>query len=172
MSMHSKQEPRHLIDLLFPVALLFVFALSAIAVILLATGIYKDTAEHSSRSYTARTALAYLTEKVHQNDSEGSIDLTDFDGCEALRIRQTYEDLSYTTYIYVYEGTLRELFLKDGTEASAADGNVLLSVRELHFSDLGDGLLSFSCTDSEGHEATTLVRVRSAEPLSKGDLGS
>lgn len=172
MSMHNKQEPHHLIDLLFPVALLFVFALSAIVVILLATGIYRDTAEHSSRSYTAQTALAYLTEKVHQNDSDGRIDLTDFDGCEALRIQQTYEELSYTTYIYVYEGALRELFLKDGTEASASDGQTILSVRELHFSDLGDGLLSFSCKDLDGREAMALVRVRSSKIDSKGDLGS
>ena len=64
MSMQIRRDPHHLIDVLFPAALLFVFAFSAVSVILLATGVYRDTAIHSSRSYTAETALAYLTEKV------------------------------------------------------------------------------------------------------------
>lgn len=172
MSMHTRQESRHLIDLLFPIALLFVFVLSAVSVILLATGVYQDTTEHSARSYTAETALAYLTEKVHQNDGSGLMDLTEFDGCEALRIRQTYDDLSYTTYIYVYEDALRELFLKDGAAASAGDGRELLSLHSLNFQDLGNGLLSFSSEDLEGHEATALVRVRSEASSLKGGQGS
>ena len=61
MSMQIRRDPHHLIDVLFPAALLFVFAFSAVSVILLATGVYRDTAIHSSRSYTAETALAYLT---------------------------------------------------------------------------------------------------------------
>ena len=57
MSMQIRRDPHHLIDVLFPAALLFVFAFSAVSVILLATGVYRDTAIHSSRSYTAE----YLT---------------------------------------------------------------------------------------------------------------
>ena len=38
MSMQTRRDPHHLIDVLFPAALLFVFAFSAVSVILLATG--------------------------------------------------------------------------------------------------------------------------------------
>ena len=73
--MRFRLKQRHMIDFLFPVALFFVFALSALTVILLATQIYRSTTENSSLNYTARTSLSYISEKVHQNDSRQSISL-------------------------------------------------------------------------------------------------
>ena len=46
--MRFRTQQNHMIDFLFPVALFFVFAVSAMTVILLATGIYRSTTEHSS----------------------------------------------------------------------------------------------------------------------------
>lgn len=161
--MQTRRDPHHLIDVLFPAALLFVFAFSAVSVVLLATGVYRDTASHSSRSYTAETALAYLTEKVHQNDADGQIDIGTFDGCEALQIRQSYGDSDYTTYIYAYEDALRELFVKDGAPASAEDGRAILAVSSLSFTRPDDGLLSFSCTNTDGTTARAVVQVRSTK---------
>ena len=69
--MGFRLKRRHMIDFLFPVALFFVFALSALALILLSAGIYQSTTETSSLQYTARTALAYIGEKIHQNDENG-----------------------------------------------------------------------------------------------------
>ena len=48
--MRFRTQQNHMIDFLFPVALFFVFAVSAMTVILLATGIYRSTTEHSSRN--------------------------------------------------------------------------------------------------------------------------
>lgn len=45
MNMQIRRDPHHLIDVLFPAALLFVFAFSAVSVILLATGVYRDTGD-------------------------------------------------------------------------------------------------------------------------------
>ena len=68
-----------MIDFLFPVALFFVFALSALTVILLAARIYQSTTESSSLNYTARTSLSYINEKIHQNDCDGAVYLDE--GC-------------------------------------------------------------------------------------------
>ena len=111
----------------------------------------------------AETALAYLTEKVHQNDADGQIDIGTFDGCEALQIRQSYGDSDYTTYIYAYEDALRELFVKDGAPASAEDGRAILAVSSLSFTRPDDGLLSFSCTNTDGTTARAVVQVRSTK---------
>lgn len=161
MSMHTRQEPHHLIDFLFPAALLFVFAFSAVSVILLATGVYQDTAAHSARSYTAETALAYLTEKVHQNDGNGTVEAGTFEGCPALIFRQSYNDSDYSTYIYAYDQELRELFVKDGTPAELSDGKAILEIQDLEISNLGDGLFAFSCTNTDGHTVRTVVHSRS-----------
>ena len=50
MRFHTQRK--HMIDFLFSVALFFVFALSALIVILLAARIYQSTTEHSSLNYT------------------------------------------------------------------------------------------------------------------------
>ena len=112
--MRFRTQQNHMIDFLFPVALFFVFAVSAMTVILLATGIYRSTTEHSSLNYTARTSLAYICEKIHQNDAGGDVALGTFDGCDALILRQTRGEDTYQTYIYVYENDRKELFIKDG----------------------------------------------------------
>ena len=59
--MQNKPRQNHMVDFLFPVALLFVFALSALTVILLATRVYQTTTENSSLNYTARTSLSYIS---------------------------------------------------------------------------------------------------------------
>ena len=52
--MGFRLKRRHMIDFIFPIALFFVFALSALTLILLSTQIYQSTTENSSLQYTAR----------------------------------------------------------------------------------------------------------------------
>lgn len=161
MSMRTQQESHHLIDFLFPAALLFVFAFSAVSVILLATDVYQDTVAHSARSYTAETALSYLTEKLHQSDTSGEASIGSFDGCEALVLKASYNGTAYTTYLYSYEDQLWELFVKDGTAASATDGKAILPVTGLTMETLSPSLFSFSCENANGETVTSVVNLRS-----------
>ena len=73
--MRFRTKRRHMIDFLFPVALFFVFALSALTVLLLAARIYQSTTENSSLNYTSRTGLSYISEKIHQNDLGGHVSI-------------------------------------------------------------------------------------------------
>lgn len=159
--MRFKTKQRHMIDFLFPVALFFVFALSALTVILLATRIYQSTTENSSLNYTSRTSLSYISEKIHQQDQEGSVSLGTFDGCEALVFRQETSGAVYFTYIYAYQDELKEIFLKQGASTDAAAGQTILKVKDFSMSQLSDSLFSFQCTDEAGQKASTVVGVRS-----------
>lgn len=159
--MRFRVKQRHMIDFLFPVALFFVFALSALTVILLATRIYQSTTENSSLNYTSGTSLSYLSEKIHQNDLSQGISLGTFDGCEALVLKQQRGVETYYTYIYCYQDELKELFVKDGAEANAAAGQTILKVKEFTMEEAADGLFSIRCTDEAGQTASALVGVRS-----------
>ena len=86
MGFHLRRK--HMIDLLFPIALFFVFALSALTLVLFAARVYRSTTENSSLQYTSRTGLSYISEKIHQNDGNGAITLGSFDGCDALIMEQ------------------------------------------------------------------------------------
>ncbi len=63
--MRFRVKQRHMIDFLFPVALFFVFALSALTVILLATQIYKSTTENSSLNYTRRITPTFTPARMN-----------------------------------------------------------------------------------------------------------
>lgn len=162
--MRFRTKQRHMIDFLFPVALFFVFALSALTVILLATRIYQSTTRNSSLNDTSRTSLSYIAEKIHQQDTGGDIFLGTFDGCDALVLRQEKDQAAYCTYIYSYKNELKEIFLKDGASASASAGQTILKVQDFSMEQMKDGLFSFRCTDKEGQTAETLVAARSSKP--------
>lgn len=153
---------KHMIDLLFPVALFFVFALSAVTLILLAAGIYRSTTENSSLQYTARTGLAYLSEKIHQSDEDGGVYLGTLDGQEALVLEQRFGEETYRTYIYVQEEQLKELFIRDGVEASADSGRTILEVRDFTMEQISDRLFRFECTDREDRSSAAVIGVRSS----------
>lgn len=159
--MRFRTQQNHMIDFLFPVALFFVFAVSAMTVILLATGIYRSTTEHSSLNYTARTSLAYICEKIHQNDAGGDVALGTFDGCDALILRQTRGEDTYQTYIYVYENELKELFIKDGVQVPAKSGKTILAVDDFSMEAVRDGLFRFTCTDADGNRDSMTAGIRS-----------
>ena len=152
-----------MIDFLFPVALFFVFAVSALTVILLATNIYRSATEHSSLNYTAGTSLSYISEKIHQSDENGSVSLGTFDGLDALILDQEYDGASYFTYIYTDEHELKELFVKEGVQADASRGRPILQVKSFEMEAVSDHTFRFTCTDDAGQNAASVVTARSTE---------
>lgn len=150
-----------MIDLLFPIALFFVFALSALAVILFAARTYQDTTEHSALNYTARTSLSYISEKLHQNDTDGAIEIGSLEGNDAVIMKQTYGNETYYTYIYADGQDLKELFIKEGAEVSAASGRTILKVQDFTIQQAADNLIQFSCSDEDGNQASVFVSTQS-----------
>lgn len=158
--MQIRTRQSHMVDFLFPVALLFVFAVSSLAVILMATEVYRSTTENSSLNYTARTSMAYISEKIHQNDMGGEVSIGDHKGCDALILEQDLNGIAYKTYIYMYDNELKELFARDGLEFPAEMGKTILAVEDFSIDEIGEGIFRFSCTDTDGQEASTIVGIR------------
>ena len=159
--MRFRTKHKHMIDILFPVTLFFVFALSALTVILLAAKIYQSTTEHSSFNYTSRTCLSYIAEKIHQNDVGGTVSIGTIDGCDALVLEQAHGEDTYYTYIYVHENELKELFIKEGAEVTAADGKTVLKVEDFSMESLSDNLMQFHCVDENNQESSSVLCIRS-----------
>lgn len=160
--MKRRNEKKHVIDFLFPLAVFFVLAASSVAIVVLASGFYSRQVKASSDSYSGRTALAYVTEKMHQNDENGAIEDGTFDGENALVIRQRYDEKDYVTYLYAYDGYLRELFIQDGTEAKASDGRKILETKDFEAKEISDGIFHLYCENEDGKKTDTFVSVKSA----------
>ena len=158
------KTPRHTIDLLFPATLLFLFGALALVALLSAANIYRSTADGSAMNHSARTSLAYIGEKLRQSDGEGQIYLDRLQGEPALVLEQTLRGQDCRTYIYLYEQELKELFVMEGAQASAAAGRTITPVEDFSMEELQEGLFCFTCTDEKGQSASSVVSIRSLQP--------
>lgn len=161
--MSVRKNPSHVIDFLFPAALFFFFAASALSVLLIAANIYRTVAGNSALNHTARTSLAYMGERLRQNDDVGQIYLGTLQGRDAMVIEQEFSGETCRTYIYVHDHKLKELFIRDGVEADAFAGKTITQVEDFSMEELRKGLFRFTCTDEEGREASAIVTVRSSQ---------
>lgn len=160
--MKLKSRSSHMVDLLFTIALFFVFAVSSLSVILISSSAYRQIQKQTEANYSARTSLTYIAQKIRQSDVDGQVSLGTIDGQDALILRKDYEDASYLTYIYEYQGELKELFIKDGVDFSAADGKSIMDVTGFTIEQLSDHLYRFVTTDKDGKEYDLVAGAKTA----------
>ena len=99
----------HVVDFLFTLALFCVFAASALMVVVIGANVYRQTVRGMDSNYDSRTSLTYLTEKVRQNDAANAVTIRSVGDSPALVLSQQAGERIYETWIYVYDGYLREL---------------------------------------------------------------
>lgn len=160
--MRFSSEKKHVIDVIFPIALFFVFAASSLVVIILAANIYSGTTKAAESGFSTRTALSYLSEKIHQSDGSQAVSIENFENKEALVIRQAYDNgQTYITYIYEDNGILRELFIQEGVDASADSGREIMPIYKFVMKQLSDNRFYFICSSEEGETMSAVAAVRS-----------
>lgn len=159
--MERKSKRHHVIDFIFPIALFFVFAVSALIVILLATNIYKSVTENSKELYTSRTALSYISEKIRQNDTAGAVSIGTLDGTDSLIIKETINDTTYTTYIYEQKHMLKELYIKEGVTPSLDAGKDILEIENFQAKKITDTLFEFTIVTDDGTADSVTVGLKS-----------
>ena len=94
------------------------FAVCILLVLLTGADVYKRLTERDRATYEKRTAAQYLTTKVRQADVAGWVGVEEFEGLSALTVTEEIEGTVYRTWIYCYDGYIRELF-------AAADGGMM-----------------------------------------------
>lgn len=159
--MRFQTRHRHVIDLIFPIALFFVFAASSLSVLVLAADVYASTTARLSVNDESRTVLSYLSEKIRQNDADGAIRTVVIDGVDCLAMSADYNGTACTTYIYVYDGMLKELFINDGIPIPLKEGKDIMEISSLSIERLDDRIYLFTAVDSQGAESSLIASERS-----------
>lgn len=103
------------------------FALCVLLVLLTSASLYQRLVDRGEETYTCRTALQYLTTRVRQAET---VTLGDLDGCEALILEETIDAETYTTWVYCYEGWLRELYAVPGAALPPQAGEAIVAAEE------------------------------------------
>ncbi len=155
---------RNRITDIFPILLFLVFTLSALGIVTFSVQIYRGIVERADGRYNTETAAAYLSEKFRNHDISGSIGVSSFSGCKAITIEETIKEEPYITYIYVYDGYLRELFTKTAEVGScnASSGSEILPMQTMEINNVSDNLLKVDLVDPEGKQEETFLSLKSA----------
>ncbi|MDR0425239.1 MAG: DUF4860 domain-containing protein [Clostridiales Family XIII bacterium] len=140
--------------------LIGIFVLLATGVLTLGVSVYNNTTVSASENYTHRTALSYIANQVRRGDTAGGIEVRSLDGVDALALRSEIGGTGYITYLYCYDGQLRELFTEEGVEQELASGTVVMPLAELGFS-LDGGNIDVTATDGAGNARSLILSPRS-----------
>lgn len=159
--MDFKQKNRHMVDILFVIALFCVFAVSALMLVMIGSNVYKKTVHNMDQNYNTRTSFAYITEKIRQFDSQDAISVGSLEGTDALILTTTANDTIYNTYIYRYDGYLKELFVKSDAAISLESGQNILPISDFTLLAINEHLYQFTLTSENNITYDLYVSTRS-----------
>ena len=144
------QRLRHVVDFLFAAALFGVFLVSSVMVVAVGAGAYRSITGKAQEDSALRTSLSYVSEKLRQADSEGALSIGTVRDSISLALKQEYRGESYTTYIYEFDGSLCELFIRSDASAEPEYGTRLLELSDFQVERLADALYRVSIVTEDG----------------------
>ena len=100
-----------------------VFALGVLLVLLTGADRYRNLVDRGAAAYEDRTALQYLTTRVHQAQW---VEAGTVEGCPVLILGETIDGVDYTTRVYCHDGWLRELYTLPGAAIPLSAGEPIL----------------------------------------------
>jgi len=156
------EKKRHIIDTLFVIILLFIFALCVAMLISLGASVYRRNVDTMTDNFNNRISFAYITEKIRQADANGYVSVGNLENVPAITLEKEIDEVSYTTYLYEYNGFLCELTKKtDATGISPAAGQQIIEIKDFSFNRLNDKTYRITVTETDDDTLTFYVSSRS-----------
>ena len=135
-----------------------IFAVCVLLVLLQGADTYQKIHERGQAAYEQRTAAQFLAAKIRQAD--GTVGVASFGDGEALIFEEMIEGETYASWIYCYDGWLREYFGTVEEEPLPEFGEPVLEAGYLSMM-LEDDLLWILLEDSEGVDQEFQIYLRS-----------
>lgn len=153
----------------FMVILCAVFFFLCMGLTLAGSSVYTNTVSISDANYTQRTALSYLVNQIRRGDRAGSISIISFEGNDAICVKENFDEYTFVTLLYCYDGQLRELFMEEGTGLGPADGTPILPVEHLTV-NAEEGLITLTITSPDDGQLYTVSAAPRCETTEGGSL--
>ena len=158
--MERNKTTKHTIDILFVITLFCIFAISVLLLTGTGAGVYEKIVGNMTTNYNTRTANTYLFNKIHRADKNGYVSVGEFGGSKALIMKEEVNNVFYCTYIYNYEGELKELFVRENQEIPPEFGTTIFQLDNFSIEEVSGSLLRFSYTTEEGEDGVLYVHTR------------
>ncbi|WP_343209938.1 DUF4860 domain-containing protein [Anaerolentibacter hominis] len=151
------------IEWLAALLLFFVFVISSLLLVIAGTRVYRQTVSNMNSNYTLRTAAAYVTEKIRQNDTADGVSLGTSEHIPVLMLEESIDGTDYITYLYQYDGVIKELFIGKEQPFAPENGQDIMEVSLFRIQAVSDGLYRIHIEAEDGEITEQLVSVRSVQ---------
>lgn len=156
----------HKINTLFSVILFLLFMIVMFLTIAISALDYHHTDSLTAKNQENRTAVSYLTQKIHQCDSDGSILLSSVGTSDALGLLESPSDSDSTgsfTYFYCYQNSLWECQAAANDVVHPGDGAPSIPMRALSIDRISATLYALSITDTDDNTQTVYLSFRTRQ---------
>ncbi len=162
--MMKSQRPQtlHNFSLVFVLFLVCIFVLCSLFIILFGGAVYNGIRERGDEG-ALNTGLSYLTNKLRAYDEQGLISIESFDGEPVLALKSADLDVPYVTYIFCYDGALRELSADPSMDFDPAGGEPIVEAESLAIDALSEQALQLTLHDADGSDVQTVVTLRTLD---------
>ena len=138
-----------------------VFLFLSAGLVLLGSSVYRHVVADSQENDSIRTTLSYIANQVRRADREGGVQVGTFHGQDALLLLRDLEGIECVTYLYSWEGSLRELFVEKGFELEPEAGLPLMPLENIYFTQDGAGLIQVEAQFASGSRGQLTLALRS-----------
>ena len=152
--MNPERSQKHSIDTLFSFLLFGLFVLFLLVLLLFSAQLYQSSVHSLNENQNLHTAATYLTTKFRQHDSAESKYTSRLENLDALCFEDMLGDSSCTTYIYLLDGELKELFTLSDSSLPPEAGVTIAELSGFDFEETPDGYLHILLTDKDGHSSS------------------
>lgn len=141
---------------LFSIMLFFLFTLCMVLVMVIGANVYKNIVVRMDQNFNYRTAISYITNKVHQFDREGQVGVAEIEGRQVLELREEANGCQYHTLIYCMDGEIKELYKAVEDELTLDAGVGIVAAMAVEFQLLEADLLQITVEGSGGTQSMYL----------------
>ncbi len=161
--MNPEHTQKHSVDSLFSFLLFGLFVLFLLLLLLFSAQLYQSSVRSLDENQNLHTAASYLVTKFHQHDSSDQAFTADYEGLNALCFTDTLDDTPCSTYIYLLDGELKELFTISGSSLSPEAGVTIAELADFALDETEDGYLRIRLEDNEGAVSTLTLHPGTPE---------
>ncbi len=156
--MNSFQREKSSVDTLFTILLFGIFVLFLLFLLLFSARMYRTAVDSQEENRNLYTAMTYVTTKFRQHDSFTQIYTGELEGLPALCFEDEVDGEIYDTWIYLQDGTLKELFALETSDATPDMGTPLASLTEFSVGQYQD-YFEIQMTDTAGNSSRCILHT-------------
>ncbi|MCL2120726.1 MAG: DUF4860 domain-containing protein [Clostridiales bacterium] len=127
-----------------------VFLFLSIGLVMLGGSLYRHIMLSSGVNDQIRTTFSYIANQVRRADANGGVEVGEWKGQEALLLTQDFGGWAYVTYLYHYDGALRELFVEKGTDLDPEAGLPIVWLEGISFLQDDQGMITVRADFEDG----------------------